>query len=110
MDEGMTEAEMVKTWCPHARVAIALSPVGRDNVISGFVVMNRYEETGDVPRASMCLGSVCSQWRWAREKNPEYKPLSYMTPIKAVHPADEEQPWRPSKTRGYCGLAGRPFI
>lgn len=76
----MTEDEMKKTWCPHARVAdLIILGTGNPGAI------NKWMEGGKIVHAK-CLGSACSQWRW--ESAPDIAPEH----IK----------------NGYCGLAGRP--
>lgn len=42
----------------------------------------------------VCHGKDCMGWRWAVERNPDYKP-------------GDSEPWRRSTTDGYCGMAGQ---
>jgi hypothetical protein len=65
----LTEKQMAEKWCPHVRSDV-------------LGVRERLSCNDD--RLGKCIGSNCSQWRWA---------------------------WRDadaSKSTGYCGLAGVP--
>lgn len=53
-----------------------------------------------------CQGSRCMAWRWAEERNPDYKqPHSMQYP--PLMPWDNPMTIK-SSAHGYCGLAGGP--
>jgi len=58
------------------------------------------------PSAAFCFGSRCMAWRWAEERNPEYKQPHAMQ-YPPLMPWDNPMTIK-STTHGYCGLAGRP--
>jgi hypothetical protein len=104
---SMTEAEMKTKWCPHSRVAVP--QINNDGFVTGHTVPNRLDN-GQYPFHSECIGSVCSQWRWAKVRNPDWTPLSpaMMSTGPHKHPDDYTPTHIASTTHGYCGLAGRP--
>lgn len=57
-------------------------------------------------RDGSCVGSLCAAWRWARVRNPDWKPVDI--DMHEAHPDDWPKPYIKSETYGYCGLAGVP--
>ena len=91
----MTEKEAKTKGCPHAHTITEPLPYGA----------SRIKQTND----GKCISFGCMAWRWASERNPDWKPpTGYSIAVTQPHPDDVESPYRPSKTHGYCGLAGRP--
>jgi hypothetical protein len=78
----VTEEDARSKWCPFARVAIGVGPIGGST--TGYTVFNRATTVGEAPLNAMCLGSACMAWR-----------------VRAA--ADGKGGW---KGDGYCGLAG----
>ena len=54
-----------------------------------------------------CVASRCMAWRWSGAANPDWKPKTSMS-FPATNPLSEPPYAIPSKTDGYCGLAGQP--
>ena len=89
----MTEEQAVGRWCPFGRIGWMHETA--ENGVGGMTYNRDHEGNGD-PH-SLCLGSACMAWRWVSS-------LSVDRPdgINAIGGQ------RVSRTRGYCGLAGRP--
>lgn len=102
----ITEDAARTKWCPFSRTMISIKDDDGETV--GYNVANRGTIKDTVMKNSRCLGSSCIAWRWADERNPDWKPSTGMMWPDTRHPDDILKPWRPSKTHGYCGLAGRP--
>jgi len=80
----LTEEEAKKKWCPFAR-----EPA--ETADGSGVAVNRLPQQDAQPFVTPCLASGCMAWRWGLE--------------------DGDDDWghlQPSKTHGYCGLAGKP--
>lgn len=86
-------------WCPMSRVNRHTSTGNRVQMPDGQWM---------VVKGAVCIGPQCMAWRWVREKNPDWKPQQPFSLPQVYHPADASDPWRPSTTHGYCGLAGQP--
>jgi len=56
---------------------------------------------------SQCVASRCMAWRWAQKANPEWKPRHSLQ-WPPLHPDEGPPMYLEDRTRGYCGLAGRP--
>lgn len=104
----MTEEEMKKTWCPHARIACVIGGEGIQPDITSFNTTAK-----GIPKAAMCLGSSCSQWRWDASADRSVVQNGDGTTY-AAHPdmiqkyGAEKKVIRHEPRHGYCGLAGRP--
>lgn len=100
----MTEEEMKKTWCPHARVVIIVEfdgkfiPVAGNRVIKSEIVDLHSGEDRANPSSARCLGSTCSQWRWESEIETDHDNRGYVSGRYKTY----------SSIDGYCGLAGKP--
>lgn len=86
----MTEDEAKTKWCPHARVLL--------RTVSQYPAVNR-EPAAPPPRSTLCIASQCMAWRWRLEFTPPPIPEPYNVQVLSVTTG-------PSKTDGYCGLAG----
>jgi len=92
----MTEDEAKTKWCPMARnlgtLLQAAKPGDKDYVVA-CGSQNRGYAMGGPLYNSLCIGSACMAWRWAREPDPADD-----------HPFIEKF----VSVRGYCGAFGRP--
>lgn len=99
-----TEAEAKKKWCPEARI-IAVNNSGDHVQVAGN---GRAEKGGGIHRTTMCIASDCMHWRWAQKPNPDWKPGGAI----GIYPAPDRRfdtpPYIEDRTKGYCGLSGRP--
>ena len=76
----MTKDEAKTKWCPHGAGVIELARVTERGV----------ESVDGQKSKARCIGSACMAWRWS---------------IVGTGPFFDDAP---SKTDGYCGLAGKP--
>jgi hypothetical protein len=87
----MTEREAENKFCPFSanRVLEIATPQGKQihTVYDPMSVKNHF-----------CIGSRCMAWRWVEE-------VFVLNPGAS---SPERRSLRPSKTDGYCGLAGKP--
>jgi hypothetical protein len=108
----LTEDEAKGKWCPFYRVATS----GGD--MDTYEMDNRppdYEEngegwspTGQVRAEARCLGPACMAWRWGQKPNPDWKPQTGMSMPNYINPMTEAPMSIEDRSRGFCGLAGRP--
>lgn len=83
------EKKAGECWCPHVRYPGYEGGTFNRGFEAGNEI-NTGRTSGNLSCA--CIGSRCMAWRWSDE---DYDENNY--------PIDF-----PPKTRGYCGLAGRP--
>lgn len=93
----MTEDEAKTKWCPFARVGSEKTGIGS---------INRDWAIVEKTMAANCIGSTCMAWRWRMVANPEWQPENPMALYPARNHYSATPQGVPSKTDGYCGLAG----
>ena|SRR3990167_11273489 len=98
----LTEDEAKTKWCPWVRF---VTPSAEDNAPRNRLSAEYPERIEDWNR---CIGSACMMWRWTEKPNPDWKPDSPMPWYPQEHPDDKPALYIEDKTRGYCGLAGKP--
>lgn len=106
----MTEEDLKKTWCPHARMPLAASTSvrGAAGTPATFIVGNLHGD-GSVPKEALCRGSACSQFR--RVTTYQYDIGKEKPPGEGwVAATNAYWPWVRETDTGqvYCGLAGKP--
>lgn len=86
----LTEPAAAELWCP---------------------LLPRYLKPGgmDVANDCRCIASRCTAWRWAQKPNPDWVIPSGVQMSSSQRDTRYDPPlFIEDKTRGYCGLAGRP--
>lgn len=137
----LTEKEAETKWCPHVRMgSIADSDSTADQLPAynrvSFVSETLPEFLEQQPdKECTCLGSRCSQWRWADPPSVQQREFTQWDDRQATtEPQRDAYPWIPAhwpfvpanetrmtqahwiepldeanaRRRGYCGLAGKP--
>lgn len=92
-----TEDEAKKFYCPAYEIAAHIIGIVGEAVSKEFDV-----EPGN------CLAGKCMMWRWAQKPNPDWKSDNGMMSTFQRDTRSDPPMYIPDKTRGYCGLAGRP--
>ena len=102
-----TVEEARQCWCPFAR---CMSVEEDWTAKPGQAARNRLVTADGESSFAQggCIASECMAWRWGTKRNPDWKPTGSMMPWPAPHPDDSPAYYITDKTRGHCGLAGKP--
>ena len=99
----LTESEAKTKWCPHVRIQFvgqAANRIGEFNFRIASAADREYFDNQQ--KDCNCIASACSQWRWA-DKAP-------FSGVPRTQAECDELNTRQAPRRGYCGLAGVPFL